>query len=393
MEQVNQAERIVFGGQCTTDTSLDIRVSALEMKMFGTKSEGGIVPRIKRIMDSLRQNMPPGVQNTPPGAQNMPPGVQNTPQGAQNMPPGAQNVPPGAQNMPPGAQNVPPGVPVGSTTTLKSAVSKTEMLEQPGNAAPRDKASRERLLEQADHQIESGQTDDAKHALEQLTQQDYRNARAYYGLGSIALKNEDYAEALKNFFFAHFVQPSDPQYKIAVTQCEQLINKKLNPHYHNYNLFPNKGDIHAVVNQGVRFWALGKTDEAQACFEQALRIQPHNADAFYNLGAMADYKGDLPRALDFYKRSQYHASAQMNELSILQSGSPLSTLLGGIIRTSPNTSLQELRGTFDDANQAIADIKLRIEKGNNVPLVFVGEAQFPVCPTCRILRQKKMYPD
>jgi tetratricopeptide (TPR) repeat protein len=365
MEQVNQAEKIVFGGQCTTDTSLDIRVSALETKMFGTKREGGIVPRINRIMNSLRQNVSPG----------------------------AQNMPPAAQNMPPAAQDMPPAAPVGSTTTLKSAVSKTEMLEQPGNAAPLDKASRERMLEQADHQMESGQTDDAKQALEQLTRQDYRNARAYYALGSIALKNEDYAEALKNFFFAHFVQPSDPQYKIAVTQCEQLINKKLNPHYHNYNLFPNKGDIHAVVNQGVRFWALGKTDEAQSCFEQALRIQPHNADAFYNLGAMADYKGDLPRALDFYKRSQYHASTQMNELSILQSGSPLTTLLGGIIHTSPNTSLQELQGTFDDANQAIADIKLRIEKGNNVPLVFVGEAQFPVCPTCRILRQKKMYPD
>jgi tetratricopeptide (TPR) repeat protein len=346
MDQVNQAERIVFGGQCTTDSSLEIRVSSLEMKMFGSKSEGGIVPRINRITATLSQNVSP-----PPS--------------------------------------------VGSSTTLKSAVSKTEMLEQPdGNAAPTDKAARERVLEQADHQIESGQTDNAKQALEQLTRQDYRNAGAYYALGNIALKNGDFAGALKNFYFAHFVQPSDPQYKIAVSECEQLINKKLNPHYHNYNLFPDKGDIHAVVNQGVRFWALGKPEEAKECFEYVLRIQAHNADAFYNLGVIADCKGDLPQALDFYKRSQYYAGAQINELKLFPGGNPISTLFGGIVHMAPAASLQELQATFDDANQAVAELKIRIATpGGNAPLLIVSEGTFPVCPVCRIYRKKRMYPD
>jgi tetratricopeptide (TPR) repeat protein len=308
--------------------------------LFGKKSEGAIVPRMDRVTNALAENRD-------------------------------------------------------STPTLKSAVSKTDLLESPnGDLTHLDKAGRERILEQADELIANGQNEDAKHLLDQLVRRDYRNARAYYALGNISLKNGDFASALKNFFFAHFVQPSDPQYKIATSECEQLINQKLNPHYHNYHLYPDKGDVHAIVNQGVRFFALGKAAEAKDCFEQALRFQSHNADACYNLGAMAEFAGDLPQAMNFYEHARYYAGTQINDGFSPFGKKAVDSLLGGLVHASSGPGLEELQATFADANRAIAELKVRIAKsGNNAPLVFVTEAQIPVCPVCRISRQTKMYPD
>ncbi len=339
LEQLSRAEKLVFG-QANAEGGLEDRLSSIEIKLFGEKSEGGIVPRMERVKNALTEHRD-------------------------------------------------------STTTLKSAVSKTDLL-QPQNRdfTHLDKALPARILEQSDQLLANGQTEEAKHLLDQLVSQDYLNARAYYALGNISFKNGDFANALKNFFFAHFIQPSDPQYKIATSECEQLINEKLNPHYHNYHLYPDKGDVHAIVNQGVRFFALGKAAEAKDCFEQALRFQSHNADACYNLGAMAEFAGDLPRAMIFYEHAQYYAGTQINDGFSPFAKKAVDSLFGGLVHTSSGPCLEELQATFADANRAIAELKVRIAKsGNNAPLVFVTEAQIPVCPVCRISRQTKMYPD
>ena len=52
-------------------------------------------------------------------------------------------------------------------------------------------------------------------------------------------------------------------------------------------------------NLGLSYEALGKMDEALACYHQALRVQPDFADAHNNLeSALADMPGRLPDAID-----------------------------------------------------------------------------------------------
>jgi len=46
---------------------------------------------------------------------------------------------------------------------------------------------------------------------------------------------------------------------------------------------------------------LGDNAEAEACFKQALEIDHENADAFFNLGVMAEQAGDFQLALRNYQ--------------------------------------------------------------------------------------------
>jgi Flp pilus assembly protein TadD len=52
----------------------------------------------------------------------------------------------------------------------------------------------------------------------------------------------------------------------------------------------------AVYNQGVILWNAGKIPEAKAQFEQAIKLDPNNADAHYWLGMALVNGGDLPKA-------------------------------------------------------------------------------------------------
>ena len=58
-----------------------------------------------------------------------------------------------------------------------------------------------------------------------------------------------------------------------------------------------------LVRQGMQSYARGQLDEAARMFEEALKTDGTNADALYNLGALAEKRGDLSGALDYYRRA------------------------------------------------------------------------------------------
>jgi tetratricopeptide (TPR) repeat protein len=47
----------------------------------------------------------------------------------------------------------------------------------------------------------------------------------------------------------------------------------------------------------------GQLDEAARLFQEALKTDGANTDALYNLGALAEKRGDLEQALDYYRRA------------------------------------------------------------------------------------------
>jgi len=55
--------------------------------------------------------------------------------------------------------------------------------------------------------------------------------------------------------------------------------------------------VDALYNQGVIAWNAGKVDEAQAKFEEALKINPDHADSHYQLGMALLNKGKLQEAV------------------------------------------------------------------------------------------------
>lgn len=56
-----------------------------------------------------------------------------------------------------------------------------------------------------------------------------------------------------------------------------------------------------TLRNAMRLYTQGKTDEAEKQFRKALTINKNSADAYYNLGVIAEGKGDLQGALNSYR--------------------------------------------------------------------------------------------
>lgn len=56
-----------------------------------------------------------------------------------------------------------------------------------------------------------------------------------------------------------------------------------------------------VLRSAMKLYAQGKTDEAEKQFRKALSLNKNSADAYYNLGVIAEGRGDLSSALNHYR--------------------------------------------------------------------------------------------
>jgi len=59
-----------------------------------------------------------------------------------------------------------------------------------------------------------------------------------------------------------------------------------------------------LLRQAVQKYSEGNTVEAEKLFRKVLAADPNNGDANYNLGAIAESKGDLDGALGYYKKAR-----------------------------------------------------------------------------------------
>ena len=65
--------------------------------------------------------------------------------------------------------------------------------------------------------------------------------------------------------------------------------------------FPNSVALYNIA--GASNAGLKQFDAAIACFKQALKIKPDNADSYYNMGVSLMNKGDLEAAIESYKKA------------------------------------------------------------------------------------------
>jgi len=93
------------------------------------------------------------------------------------------------------------------------------------------------------------------------------------------------------------------EYKKAIAAYKQAI--RIDP-----------DDAHAQYNLGIAYRKLGRLNEAIAAYKQAIRINPDDADAHYNLGIAYDKLGRDSDAIEAYKQAVRidpdHAQAHYN---------------------------------------------------------------------------------
>jgi tetratricopeptide (TPR) repeat protein len=59
--------------------------------------------------------------------------------------------------------------------------------------------------------------------------------------------------------------------------------------------------VKEILHQALKQYSTGQYSEAEASFKQVLKLDKSNTDAYFNLGAMAESRGDLKAALNYYK--------------------------------------------------------------------------------------------
>lgn len=81
----------------------------------------------------------------------------------------------------------------------------------------------------------------------------------------------------------------------------------------NHSSDAQKPDIKNLLRQGMQAHREGRLEEAEKHFRTAVLTDPRNADAYFNLGALAEKKGDLVSALSNY-RAALHLNPEDGEL-------------------------------------------------------------------------------
>lgn len=67
---------------------------------------------------------------------------------------------------------------------------------------------------------------------------------------------------------------------------------------------PENKEVRGMLTFGASLHREGKLNEAEDTFRKVLVRDPQNADAFYNLGALAEGRGDIITALGHYRAAQ-----------------------------------------------------------------------------------------
>jgi type IV pilus assembly protein PilF len=138
------------------------------------------------------------------------------------------------------------------------------------------------------------------------TQQDLRKASAHHGLGYNYLQQGDPTSALREFLEAERLNPQDAQIQYALGLALNAKGRYLEAleHYKRaLSLDPKYSEAHNAM--GATYLEIGQWDEAihefNLVLQDILYLTP-----FYvlnNLGWAYYKKGDLPRAIEYYRRA------------------------------------------------------------------------------------------
>jgi tetratricopeptide (TPR) repeat protein len=114
---------------------------------------------------------------------------------------------------------------------------------------------------------------------------------------------DDSMRKLRNHFLKQPVYseifPAPPEDRAAV---QEIINKATD------EPFPTQNEVQAesFLMRGLQKWAAGDLDGAIADYDEAIRLNPHDCDAYSNRAVVRQSRGDLAGALADYDRAIKH---------------------------------------------------------------------------------------
>lgn len=242
----------------------------------------------------------------------------------------------------------------------------------------------------AQHQLEQ-----AKQILATIIERSPYNQSAFAKLGEISLKTGKPEDALPFLCIAHNLDTHDKKCLAEISLAEILI-KSRHPSYHIADYFRNQSDVRSIVNQGVRLWGMGCPEQAAYLFKYAASIDPSNINAYFDLGVISEWKGDLPQALSYYEKS----SSLIRDLSPSVATGSKSRIGAYIVNGRRVRDLSGAEDSFDlsaDIARAEDEVRKKISgngaSASSPTFSLTVRSDIDTCDRCRIVRNKKMGPN
>ena len=133
---------------------------------------------------------------------------------------------------------------------------------------------------------------DRERALLELLEASPKNARAHAGLGSYYFNGRDRKKALYHYEKAASLQPYNILFLKLIGHFYHAVEGRMEDALNIYSriiaLEPSNVEVLLIV--GHLYVSLMKLDEAKACYERVLKIDPNKMDAKENLGGILKYQ-------------------------------------------------------------------------------------------------------
>ena len=84
---------------------------------------------------------------------------------------------------------------------------------------------------------------------------------------------------------------------------KSVARRPMYQHLKPFEDLSNQEDPNEIYDRALSAFQASRYDEAEKLFKKVLTLTPKNADAKYNLGAIAEWRGSLSAALKYYKDS------------------------------------------------------------------------------------------
>lgn len=120
--------------------------------------------------------------------------------------------------------------------------------------------------------------------------------------------------------------------------------------------------VQDLLHQALKQYSAGQYPEAEASFKQVLRLDKSNTDAYFNLGAMAESRGELKSALAYYKSASKIAPGD-SDIQKAVAGVE-SKLADSTITPTVSSEMPKPAPSFANAPQNRNNLKQRINEAS-----------------------------
>lgn len=372
IRRVKQLEGIVIG-VAPDDESCEQRLNAMEMKLFGHVQSGAVLDRLERIKDSIA-GVDEGEPSQEPTKSRAP--VNGSISTSMMSGPGRSELSSSRAIVDDPLQKV-------LIPQIESLLSPSTKSTNKQSATKSTAQGDAKLYDEATAALDKKEFGKSETIYTELTKRNPKDARYFYGLGMAQQLQKRNGEAFANFVIACHLD-SSPRYLQAANALTAEMQHELDSNF-KLKFRWQLSDQQSVLNAGTRLWKAGYTKAAINTFEYALKNLPLcRGIAAYDLGAVAEYNGDLKTAHQYYLWADKENARLAAEVKIKP-----------MLATEINKSLNIFPKGYIE--QATLDVQHKLLNGDVTWNGWTQAITHPVywssevCPLCAISRTEKRY--